>query len=926
MADLKTDTVLVSDISSAAVGELALEFGLQPTHDTPFTNGVRTLIWGDPDRAIRLSYNGTAGVAEIVVFGDPQLADACKQRFAWIDLAHSRDATRDDLVRANFELAAWVETGASDVAVPALALLCTRLSHDDDLVRWSASRLVRWYLEPTVVEAYEAALAAHPDLAPDVELVRARVRADQDGTFWDTPTDSWHVLIERARAGVEHQKFVRTENATEMLLADAPYHAEGLLLRAYAYDAGGDVALALGLAGASLLVQETDPESSFHTPELLTETQDAVQRLTASAAGAEFDEDRFDAEMRRWFQTWTESYHGEAMTGFARALVDVTRPALFSLIAGRWDNDVALLRRAHSLVPDSAAATAGLSHALANEDPVESHRLLEAALLLVDAADKSAAAQDVDAHDEGLAATTRAGILEVLTQREYDAQQWDEAARLADALVAEDPESTIGWQMRANARTFALRHEDAVDAYHDALARLDDAMNDPDAFYLGGDPRPGMQFNLSCVQAKLGRREQALDALRVAAREDEKFAGMAAEDDYWSDYFDDPDFKAIVSLDPRALVLAAELHREYIEDLAIRALARSHTGDIDDALDYAERTIQLAEIAGFDDLLVRGLAVQGRTLAFYEDPHVGLESLDRAMTLVDGVDAELRAATYHDYGAVLHAAELFDRARDAYVTSLEQRIAMFGDSHPVLAKCFGDLARLASDVGDADEADAQMAHATDVLDAYFALADFSDPTAYGDALVDRANLWSNRTFMALRADDIPGALPHLERTLDALEAVAEAGFHDGGTHRQTTELVEFVRKNSADAATRQTARALAARLDDLVLDPDPDIRREQVFWRGLRSFARRMAGEGVPGDALAEAFRMALRGDVLPDALREIPEVAGLADDFARRAARFPTFLVTAAMALEMAIADGDLDGALEQLEGICVASVAAEL
>src|SRR5690606_31899458 len=122
---------------------------------------------------------------------------------------------------------------------------------------------------------------------------------------------------------------------------------------------------------------------------------------------------------------------------------------------------------------------------------------------------------------------SESSVVERLTRRSYDEQDWDRAAELADELVALDPDCAIGWQIRANAHIFALRHELAVDACSDAitnLERIHAAADEDDTIFLGTDPRATMYFNRACVLAKLGRRELALDDLREAIRRDAQFA------------------------------------------------------------------------------------------------------------------------------------------------------------------------------------------------------------------------------------------------------------------------------------------------------------------------------------------------------------------------------------------------------------------
>ena len=167
-----------------------------------------------------------------------------------------------------------------------------------------------------------------------------------------------------------------------------------------------------------------------------------------------------------------------------------------------------------------------------------------------------------------------AATVKGLANAAYSSGDYATAADLGDELVRLDPDDVIGWQIRANSRIFALRHEEALAACDDAIEALERICGGGGgSIFVGTDPRPGMYFNRACVEAKLGRREPALESLRMAVRGVEKFAAMAAEDDYFESLYDDPEFRAIVAGDVRALRTGDEREPGGVRRLLARARA-----------------------------------------------------------------------------------------------------------------------------------------------------------------------------------------------------------------------------------------------------------------------------------------------------------------------------------------------------------------
>ena len=928
-------------IARDRVAAFADEHSLSCTVDNPWTNGTRHTVWEKDELRLTFATHALSGKGLLLVEepADGNLAETAAGRFEAITpdeaLQAACAATRPvDVVRAIHTMATLLLPTRYAADEP-IAFLCEKLRDERQLIRWAASRVLQWQVRTDVEEAYAEAAKRFPELSAVHARVRDNCQAAEDGILDDGPTDSWYELVRRAREGIVDGKWKRVERATDMLLDDRLDHAEGLLLRGLAYEAAGDMIAALGLAGASEAVQDTDryvrgDDLDRDADALQAETGEVLTRLKASVSSldAQTREESSSAVMS-WLERFRDDDRTNAHAGMARALCDHLPgfEPLLCFVAGSYNRDIPLLERAIAAAPDSPTCVAAMGHALREADAQRAESLFRNALTLTEASvERSEPAARIESHVRERDIATKASLLEVLAHMTYERQDWDEAGKLADALVEADPDTSVGWQIRANARTFALRHEEAIPLYHDALEALGRILSDDgDSVMFGDDPRPGMHFNLSCVLSKVGEREASLDHLRHAVRGDDKYCGQAVEDDYYGDLLKDPEFIAIVNKEPRALVLKEELEREFVDRLAARALGLAHRGNVDEALEAAERAVRLAELGEHPDLLIRALSVHGRTLALEGQPGPGLELLERAVRLADheGIEERLRAETTHTFGFVLHTAQQMDRAEETYRKALALRQKAYGEGHPVVAKSYGDIARFVGDQGRVEEARSMMVQGAELLDRYLQ-GNPDDDDERAEARVDLATLLANLAHVADHAGETGEAIERLGKAVEALEKVFDEGYTAGsGFMENVSNLAERLVQNAQSSEQVEAARMLSGRLGRLGQSDDPEIRAEQAFWGQLRRFAMRMKREGVTDAVLAETFRNALRGaDNLPEALRSVPELGGLANALAQRAARYPTFIVMAPMALETAAAGGSIKDALEQLEGLCIASL----
>jgi len=928
-------------LARSRVAALADEYSLQCSADDPWTNGTRHTTWENGNTRLTFASYALSGKGVLLVDepDDGKLAETVAGRFQAVTPEQAIEAARAaarplDVVQAIYTVATLLLPTRYERNA-AIAFLAEKLKDECQLIRWAASRVLQWQVRADVERAYADAAELFPELSATHAMVRDNCQAAEDGILNDGPTDSWYELVRRAREGIETGKWRRVQRATEMLLEDRLDHAEGLLLRGIAYEAGGELLLALGLVGASDAVQDTDryvrgDEVDEDADALQAETREVLQRLKEAVSSLDKEKrEGSAAAVMGWLERFRDDDRTNAQAGMARVLCDQLSglEPLLCFVAGNYNRDIPLLERALEAAPDSPTCVAAMGHALREAEEQRAESLFREALALTESsAEPSQHAGRIETHVRERDLATKASLLEVLAHIVYDRQDWDEAGQLADRLVEVNPDTSTGWQIRANARTFSLRHEEAIPLYHEAIEALDRILNDDgDSIMFGKDPRPGMHFNLSCVLAKVGKREASLNHLRHAVRGDDKYCEQAVEDDYYGELLKDSEFIAIVNQEPSALVLKEELEREFVERLVSRALGLAHRGDVEEALETAERAARLAELGKHPDLLIRSLSVRGRTLALEGEPGPGLELLERAARLADdeAIDDKLRAETTHTLGLVLHAAQQSERAEDTYRRALRLREQAYGEGHPVVAKSYGDIARFVADQGRVEEARSMMAQGAELLRHYLA-GDPSDEDERAEARMDLATSLANLSHMACERGEVDEALEQMGGAVVALEQVYEEGYSAGGSFMQyAANLTERLVQHAQSEEQVESARMLAARLGQLGQSDDPEIRAEQAFWRQLRQFAARMKREGVTDAVLAETFRNALRGaDNLPEALRAVPELGGLANALAQRATRYPTFIIMAPMALETAAAGGSIEDALKQLEGLCVASL----
>ncbi len=951
------------------------ERGFVLSSDGPVTNNRRSSAWDRGDDVVGYTVRRDFGTWVLYVVGPGEEALAAELA-AWLPSRSGSEVLADELsdrpltrIRQVFEIL----TAASilgDASPEAHSRSLALLEHDDELVRWAALRTLPLTREGLAVVARSA--ERHPEMQHAYDRLLPFVERAEEGTLNDHDTrDRWE-LLRRAREGAEAGQWRRVAKAMDVLLEDSPWDDEALHLRALAHEGMGELFDALALLGAAEKKvdafgdaeasddeldeddEQLDEDDDLDEDEHDDEHEDADERSVdpekharllairakleelrprAAELGAE-DRATVRERLVERMHAWQAGYEAESLHGAARALRGVfpELEGVLAFFAGSYDRNEAVLEEALTLHPDSPSVARELAYAVLKRDEAEGLRRLEA---LRDRLRDPAPLSEGSALLERLVAAggernvpTEASILETLAKSAYDAKDYARAAALGDELVALDPDTGLGWQLRANARIFALRHEEAVVAYREAIEALERIYAKSEAegsIMFGGDPRPGMWFNLSCALAKLERRDEAIAALRTAVRGDEKYAAEAKSDDYMEFLFGDEEFEAICALDPVALRSAQERDPAWVKALVARARDEQQGGDVRRALTTAIRAAELAEALGDASLSCEALAVLGRMQVFTGDLDAGLASSERALGLAakESVPPEVRAVAYAQRGICLQAAGRLDEAEAAYESAFEARRAAFGEKHPSLVKSLVSIVGVAlARERPAAEVEGLITRGVDIAQDYLA-SEAPKDHLWAETIDDLVSLLFRRSL--LRADDASAdAVAPLALALDQLEEQRAVGYVPmAAVVEQLAQHAASLANDASSQSVAQAAQAVARRAEGLLVGGPPEERPTRLYFRRLRAWIEELRRSGVEDARIASVLADAVRGS-LEEGLRDVPLLVELRNLLAVAAARESTVLVTSVMALSMAELPGQLDESLRQLEEL-VAPIVAE-
>lgn len=937
---MSTILILAEPVSLDRIRAWAEATGLVGSMDPPLTVKRRTASFVGPAGVV--SWMSRAGSKHALLLADgpdvPSILDAARSTFAFVEL----DALLAALaaaegpiprLRAAFDLGVFCELVPREERARVIEALAPLLLDEDRALRYAAANLLVDVVDRRLAELLAAAAERHPDLAPTHALVRRACEAEEDGTLYDGPTDSWWELEKRARAGAEAGQWKRVIKASEALLAEDADHVQGLYYRGLAFEAEGDVPMALAYLGASRAALAMDlrvHDESDDEPEGEDDKAEERAQLTAIDAriealrGRDIPADRWDLSREPILTTltkWWEDERGSA-AGAARALGGLAgdlEPVL-AFLRGSYDGDRAALDRALSLAPDSTTVELRLAGEIARTDPAASIAAYERVLARLrdgDVGPASPAAALIARVDK--APATLAGVLEELAHAAYEKGDRPRAIALADELVQVEPTSIKGWQLRGHARLFELRYAEAAEAYADAIREIPKIRAEGEAsgsIYFGKDPLPAMHYNRCCAFGRLGMKDETLDELRLAVRGDAKYAEEAKTEEWIECVWGTPELEAITRQDPRALATKEELEAPFIEGLIERSKVQFYRGERQAAIEAGERAKDLAAWRGDPALETEALSALAYALAFSGQAGRAVELCARAVVIGEEAPPRKLAEAVATQGQALHAHGDLEGAERAHRRALDLRRDAYGPDAPVLAKSYGELGRLFSDQGkpsaevrDMDE------RGIDVL-ARFLEAHQAHDDAWAEAITDRATLEVNlaQTLAAEKSWDASARL--LDAAASTFERAAEGVTLSPSVLANAHSLAERIAGECDDHG--DLARRVAGRFEALRYPGSPAERRERAFFGRLRGFIDRMRREGAPDEALARALQAAAKGaHLLPEELRAVPELSSFAGEIADRSARWPTFLVMSAMSLDLAATD--LDGSIKSLEELAV-------
>lgn len=914
----------------------AAKAGLACTHDIPVTDRRRSVSFG-AERVVATWISRAGSPLSLLVVHEEALEAlrSARDTFAiapldaLIDRVAAAAATPIDRIRAAFDLGALVELVDRDERKRAIEALGPLLADDDRAVRYAVGSLFTSLVDRRAEALLVAAAERHEDMAPVRDWVRAACDAEDDGTLYDAPTDSWWELERRAREGAEKGQWKRVAKAASDLLKEDADNVAGLYYRGLAYEAEGDLPMALAYLGAARAERalelsvddEDDDEAEADDREekraLLATIERRIEEIRAKEIPAERWAASREALIEQLAKWWKEESSCAAGAVEAMAGIEGDLEALVAFVGGAYENDVERLRLALSLAPGSLAVELRLAAALGKSDKPASREAYERVLGRLRAG-------DVEPMSRGAALIARvekaqtslSGVLEELASAAYQAKDRPRAIELADELVQLDPDSIKGWQLRGHARLFELQYADAAEAYAVGIREIGRIRDRGDSIFFGDDPRAMMHFNRCCAFGRLGMKEEALDALRLAVRANDKYAEEAKTEDWIDCLWGMPEFEAITRQEPRGLVTRGDLDEAHVASLIQRCKSGLYRGERKEAIEAGERAILLAEMRGDANQETDALSALAFALAFSGSAGRAVEMASKAIAIADRASPELRSEAHATHAAALHAHGDLEGAARAHLGALDRRREAYGEAAPVLAKSYGELARLYGDMSKPDEDVCAMVEKGIAVLATFLEGHEAHDDSWAEAITDRATLEANLAQTHARSKAWTASLDALAAAATSFEAAAQGTTVSPGVLENAHALANRVVLESPEEAPR--AREIASRLEGVRFPGPPAVRRERAYWASLRGFVGRMRSLGAEDAVIADVLQKAARGTgEVPEVLRDVPEIASFAGELAARGSRWPTFLVMSAMALDLA--STDLDGALRNLEELAV-------
>lgn len=787
-------------------------------------------------------------------------------------------------------------------------------------------------LWPELDAPFARLLALEPAFAGYAATREKRMAERRDGTLNDTETDDLDTLIDRAKRGLRDGQLERVRRAAKMILDDDPESHHGHGYRGIAAlrdqqlaDALIDLEIAVGLSAkypqwnaywqqhadevraqltarpVAITVGDRDLLFSVVTEHL--SRQDAtlevmIRELQKFMAAPDPIVTFFAGEVARH-----RSQYATAIKAW-RAVRDAFPRSLYAAIAYHHlverypDQDYEpsydqygyptkpkdLRTRNDAEIAETARAVLEVEARLGRTDPL------------------SAEEQIIASYYAGhYNRWTERSVVVWLAELAYEAKHYDRALGYCARVLAEEKHDHAlyrGAMLRAQSLTGLLRHADAVDAYAEAIDAVR-ALKSSGEVIWSTDPRGQLYFNRACELSKLGRRDQALRDLRQALSYDHKWIEAAKTDDYFAPLHRDAAFVSLLAQPPTVrdddepeIVDVAAAEKELLRHLWNSAYREARPVGL--------ALVRHAEETGDAALLVRTQTKLGTAFAYGGDLDEGLRraqaAVDLGATALSTAPAD-RVEPIHMLGAIHHARGEHALARQRYEEALALRTATEGPDSIAHAKSFGDLARLAVDLADLDEAIAWTERGRTLLSAAIERLP-SDHDDWFEAVFDLASIESNMAMTLASTTRHAEAVDAFERSVRGFVRFAAADrrvpvpFIERTLHR----MQALLGNPSVDAAL--LARADAAQAELAALHPDNDdppvVRAEKLFWKRLSAALRAEVANGRSEPEIGALLHAMTRdGQGVP------PSLQALMPELARRIAR-GGFLVTSAMAIQM--------------------------
>lgn len=943
--------ILTPDIDEARVLDWAAKQGLDVTSRAPATGSRRIITFsgslGMASWLIRAGATHPLLVIEGEASGVEALARAGRDALGVLGLDDflgklSGATSAIDRVRAMHDVAILAELAPCDERTRMLDLVAAHLVSDDRALRYLAAEVVSLAIDRHGAELLARASESFPDLAPARDLVLRMCEAEADGTLGDAPTDDWWELEQRARAGAAAGQWKRVVAASEALLASSADHVQGLYYRGLAHEAFGEPVLALAYFGAcaaelelEISVNADDDDDGFddgggddddddeqrENRALLSDARSKIASLrervlSTSEAERAAEEDALVARLLAW-------QDGEAglAAGAADALAGVypTLDPLFLFLRGSYHSNLELVDRAYQTAKDSLAVELRRAELLRKSDRPSAKLAFEALLtkLRRNGVHEPSSLARLIARFAGTPAL--ADVLEQLARVSLEEEDRVRALELAEELLKLNPDSASGWQVRAHALLFEHRYAEAAEAYADAIAELGRIREEGESsgsLFFGQDPRAMLHMNRACAFGRMGQKAETLDCLRRAVRLDVQYAESAKTEDWIECVWGTPEFEAITRQESRALVTSEELEPAHVANLISQCKGRFYRREVAAALEAGERAAELAGYRGDRAQRIEAMSALAFALAFSGQAGRAVELMAEVVALAQGGTPEERADARAHQALALQAHGDLTGAERAYLDGIELRRQVYGDDAPILAKSYGDLARLYLDQERPGREVRETTEKGIAILARYLENHTHEHDAWAEAITDRATLEGNLAHMFAREELWSEALDTLDAASTTFTRASEHALVQAGVLESAEELARRIASRGGTGAAR--ARAIAERIGLVRFPGSAAVRRERAFFAGLERLVARMRAQGVADAAIAHAFREAAKGpDRLDEDLRQVPELATLAAELASRAARWPTFLVTSAMSMELLASD--LDSGLAGLRELAV-------